>query len=87
MPERGYVEFQTHSGVRGKPLVQPKHRSRDEVDIDPTSYPSIVSLVETPPLINATFPSPHTFCFQRDTNTQLGQGGTDVAAIPTPPFY
>jgi hypothetical protein len=45
--------------------VQSKYRSRDKVDIDPTSCPSIVSLVESPPPINAIFPSPHTFSFPK----------------------
>jgi hypothetical protein len=61
MPDRGYVEFLIHSGIQGKPLVQLKHRSRDKVDFDPTSYHSIVSLVESPPLINTTFPSQYIF--------------------------
>lgn len=86
MPDRGYVEFLIHSGIQGKPLVQLKHRSRDKVEIDPTSYHSIVSLVESPPLINTTFPSQYTFSvpkgYKYSTRTRMDRR----CCYPNPTF-
>jgi hypothetical protein len=72
------VDFKSFEALKG-----PIQLSRDDIE-SPTSQRLAVSHSEFPQINNPSLP--HNTLLPKDTNTELGQGGRDVAAISTPPF-